>query len=63
MEFSKLNTISVNSIKLNAIALNVAAVDSYKVKYPGYGVENYLWDDGGNLLWDDGGVILTDRVK
>lgn len=53
----KLNYISNNIMRLNNIGLYASK------KWPGYGVDNFLWDNGTNILWDNGGVVLTDKKK
>ena len=62
MKAQKTNRKILNGLTLNAVQLNVARL--YVGKKPrGYGVDNFLWDDGTVLLWDNGGVVLTDKNR
>lgn len=42
-------------------SLNSLTSPTETKKRKGYGLDNYLWDDGSQLLWDNGGVVMTDR--
>lgn len=52
----QINRISLNSIKTNCIT-NTVILKRGK----GYGIDNYMWDDGTPLLWDNKGVVLLDK--
>ena len=53
--------LTLNSLTLNIGGLNVATSRRLKEKHIGYGVDNWLFDDGQNVLWDNEGVVLTDK--
>ena len=53
--------LTLNSLTLNVGSLNVATSRRLKEKPVGYGVDNWLFDDGQNVLWDNEGVVLTDK--
>ena len=53
--------LTFNSLTLNIGSLNVATSRRLKEKPIGYGVDNWLFDDGQNVLWDNEGVVLTDK--
>ena len=53
--------LTLNSLALNVGSLNVATSRRLKEKPIGYGVDNWLFDDGQNVLWDNEGVVLTDK--
>ena len=53
--------LTFNSLTLNIGSLNVATSRRLKEKPIGYGVDNWLFDDGQNVLWDNKGVVLTDK--
>ena len=53
--------LTLNSFTLNVGSLNVATSRRLKEKPIGYGVDNWLFDDGQNVLWDNEGVVLTDK--
>ena len=53
--------LALNSLTLNVGSLNVATSRRLKEKPIGYGVDNWLFDDGQNVLWDNKGVVLTDK--
>ena len=53
--------LTLNSLTLNVGSLNVATSRRLKEKLIGYGVDNWLFDDGQNVLWDNEGVVLTDK--
>lgn len=53
--------LTLNSLTLNVGSLNVATSRRLKEKPIGYGVDNWLFDDGQNILWDNEGVVLTDK--
>ena len=53
--------LTLNSLTLNIGSLNVATLRRLKEKPIGYGVDNWLFDDGQNVLWDNEGVVLTDK--
>ena len=53
--------LALNSLTLNIGSLNVATSRRLKEKPIGYGVDNWLFDDGQNVLWDNEGVVLTDK--
>ena len=53
--------LTLNSLTLNIGSLNVATSRRLKEKPIGYGVDNWLFDDGQNVLWDNKGVVLTDK--
>ena len=53
--------LALNSLTLNVGSLNVATSRRLKEKPIGYGVDNWLFDDGQNVLWDNEGVVLTDK--
>ena len=53
--------LTLNSLTLNVGSLNVATSRRLKEKPIGYGVDNWLFDDGQNVLWDNDGVVLTDK--
>ena len=53
--------LTLNSFTLNVGSLNVATSRRLKEKPIGYGVDNWLFDDGQNVLWDNKGVVLTDK--
>ena len=53
--------LTLNSLTLNVGSLNVATSRRLKDKPIGYGVDNWLFDDGQNVLWDNEGVVLTDK--
>lgn len=53
--------LTLNSLTLNVGSLNVATSRRLKEKPIGYGVDNWLFDDGQNVLWDNEGVVLTDK--
>ena len=53
--------LTLNSLTLNVGSLNVATSRRLKEKPIGYGVDNWLFDDGPNVLWDNEGVVLTDK--
>ena len=53
--------LTLNSLTLNIGSLNVATSRRLKEKPIGYGVDNWLFDDGQNVLWDNNGVVLTDK--
>ena len=53
--------LTLNSLTLNVGSLNVATSRRLKEKPIGYGVDNWLFDDGQNVLWDNNGVVLTDK--
>lgn len=53
--------LTLNSLTLNIGSLNVATSRRLKEKPIGYGVDNWLFDDGQNVLWDNEGVVLTDK--
>ena len=53
--------LTLNSLTLNVGSLNVATSRRLKEKPIGYGVGNWLFDDGQNVLWDNKGVVLTDK--
>lgn len=55
------NKLRCNRLRLNVFSLNVLTSPSDVKKRKGYGLDNYLWDDGNQLLWDNAGVVLTDR--
>lgn len=61
MNESIVGYISLNSITINTYSLNVAAQHRSKDKPAGYGVNNWLFDDGQNVLWDNNGLVLTDK--
>lgn len=42
-------------------SLNSLTSPTEAKKRKGYGLDNFLWDDGNQLLWDNGGVVMTDR--
>lgn len=52
---------TINSFVLNTAGLNTFCVLTSKKRPAGYGVDNWLFDDGQNLLWDNKGVVLTDK--
>lgn len=53
--------LTLNSLTLNVGSVNVATSRRLKEKPIGYGVDNWLFDDGQNVLWDNEGVVLTDK--
>ena len=53
--------LTLNSLTLNIGSLNVATSRRLKEKPIGYGVDNWLFDDGQNVLWDNEGIVLTDK--
>ena len=53
--------LTLNSLIINVGSLNVATSRRLKEKPIGYGVDNWLFDDGQNVLWDNEGVVLTDK--
>ena len=53
--------LTLNSLTPNVGSLNVATSRRLKEKPIGYGVDNWLFDDGQNVLWDNEGVVLTDK--
>ena len=53
--------LTLNSLTLNVGSLNVATSRRLKEKPLGYGVDNWLFDDGRNVLWGNNGVVLTDK--
>ena len=53
--------LTLNSLTLNVGSLNVATSRRLKEKPIGYGVDNWLFDDGQNVLWDNEGIVLTDK--
>ena len=53
--------LTLNSLTLNVGSLNVATSRRLKEKPIGYGVDNWLFDDGQNVLWDNDVVVLTDK--
>ena len=53
--------LTLNSLTLNVGSLNVATSRRLKEKPIGYGVDNWLFDDGQNVLWDNNGLVLTDK--
>ena len=53
--------LTLNSLTLNIGSLNVATSRRLKEKPIGYGVDNWLFDDGQNVLWDNEGVVLIDK--
>ena len=53
--------LTLNSFTLNVGSLTVATSRRLKEKPIGYGVDNWLFDDGQNVLWDNEGVVLTDK--
>ena len=53
--------LTLNSHTLNVSGLNVTTSRRLKEKPIGYGVDNWLFDDGQNVLWDNNGVVLTDK--
>lgn len=55
------NRIRCNRIRLNVFSLNSLTSPTEAKKRKGYGLDNFLWDDGNQLLWDNGGVVMTDR--
>lgn len=55
------NRIRCNRIRLNVFSLNSLTSPTETKKRKGYGLDNYLWDDGSQLLWDNGGVVMTDK--
>ena len=52
---------TINSFVLNTAGLNTLCVPPLKKRPAGYGVDNWLFDDGQNVLWDNKGVVLTDK--
>lgn len=56
-----IHCLTLNSLTLNIGSLNVATSRRLKEKPIGYGVDNWLFDDGQNVLWDNEGVVLTDK--
>lgn len=56
-----IHCLTLNSLTLNVGSLNVATSRRLKEKPIGYGVDNWLFDDGQNVLWDNEGVVLTDK--
>ena len=61
MSENVVHCLTLNSHTLNVIGLNVATSRRLKEKPIGYGVDNWLFDDGQNVLWDNEGVVLTDK--
>lgn len=53
--------LTLNSLTLNVGSLNVATSRRLKEKPIGYGVDNWIFDDGRNVLWGNNGVVLTDK--
>ena len=53
--------LTLNSLTLNVGSLNVVTLHRRKEKPSGYGVDNWLFDDGRNVLWGNNGVVLTDK--
>ena len=53
--------LTLTSHTLNVSGLNATASRRLKDKPIGYGVDNWLFDDGQNVLWDNNGVVLTDK--
>lgn len=62
MRVKKLNVCSLNVVSRSKKKLNVIGNFGGK-KGKGYGVDNWLWDDGGNMLWDNESVVLTDKTE
>lgn len=61
MDERTVHCLTLNSLTLNVGSLNVATSRRLKEKPIGYGVDNWLFDDGQNILWDNEGVVLTDK--
>ena len=61
MDEKIVHCLTLNSLTLNVGSLNVATSRRLKEKPIGYGVDNWLFDDGQNVLWDNEGVVLTDK--
>ena len=55
------NCLTLNSLTLNVGSLNMVTLRRREEKPLGYGVDNWLFDDGQNVLWDNEGVVLTDK--
>ena len=55
------NCLTLNSLTLNVGSLNMVTLRRRKEKPLGYGVDNWLFDDGQNVLWGNNGVVLTDK--
>ena len=55
------NCLTLNSLTLNVGSLNVVTLRRCEEKPLGYGVDNWLFDDGRNVLWGNNGVVLTDK--
>ena len=53
--------LTLNSPTLNVSGLKATASRRLKDKPIGYGVDNWLFDDGQNVLWDNNGLVLTDK--
>lgn len=51
----------LNAFVINTASINVPTVRPLTHKPAGYGVDNWLWDDGSNMFWDNEGVVLTDK--
>lgn len=45
----------------NAMMLNHITNTVIPKRGRGYGIDNYMWDDGSPLLWDNKGVVLIDK--
>lgn len=58
---STLNVALLNATYLNSAILNSDMSSIVIKRPPGYGVDNWLWDDGQTMFWDDGGLVLTDK--
>ena len=53
--------LTLNSLTLNVGSLNMVTLRGREEKPLGYGVDNWLFDDGQNVLWDNNGLVLTDK--
>ena len=53
--------LTLNSLTLNVGSLNMVTLRRHEEKPLGYGVDNWLFDDGRNVLWGNNGVVLTDK--
>lgn len=61
MDESIVHCLTLNTLTLNVGGLNVVTSHRRKENPIGYGVDNWLFDDGQNVLWDNEGVVLTDK--
>lgn len=58
---SKRKNPQCNRLRFNSIMLNCITNTVIPKRGRGYGINNYMWDDGTPLLWDNKGVVLLDK--